>query len=122
MRRDAREFLQGLGDGAPKGGHVQLLARHADDLRRLRELIIKEAVKQSGKELAMGKIAGAAEDHQIKGSDLDDTRNHRFPLRFGWSRPGWTFGQATLAQNVTRLLKASKWHARAFRSEEVFTY
>src|SRR6202035_1875821 len=78
-RGGGAELLQRMGDRDPIGGVIQGPPRHANDPGRLRELRIEKTVKQRGKELAVREIAGATEDHQIEGSYLNDTRNHRFP-------------------------------------------
>ena len=51
---------------------VQRTARSADDAGRIGELIAHLAVKERGKQFAIGEVAGAAEDDEIEGFDLDE--------------------------------------------------
>jgi hypothetical protein len=92
-RFPACELLQGIGYCDPIGGVIHGPPRHADDLGRLRELPVKKTAKQGGKELAAGEIAGAAEDGQIEGRYLQDSRDHRFPSHFEGLCATWSTGK-----------------------------
>src|SRR5664279_583832 len=78
----ASELLESLGYGSSVGGGIEVVARHPDDLGWLRKLSVKKTMIKGREKLAVGEVTGATEDHQIKGSDLNDARNHHIPLRF----------------------------------------
>src|SRR5690606_34290476 len=50
-------------------GIVQRLAGDADDAAAGRDLAVEETVEQRRQQLAQGKVAGAAEDHQVERFD-----------------------------------------------------
>ena len=73
-------------------------ASHADDARWLGELSVAIALEERRKQLAMGKIARPAEDHEIESLDADDSRNHgqAFGGKWGVSRQSLAFIGAKL--------------------------
>jgi len=57
----------------------QISPRRADDAAVFGHLPRQKAPIKAGKNLSLGQIAGAAKDHQIKGINRNNTRNHGLP-------------------------------------------
>ena len=72
----ADEFVDRRAHLGAEGLVVLLGARRADDPRRRGHLPRHEAPIQARHDLAPGKIAGRAKDHQIEVFDRNDARNH----------------------------------------------
>ncbi len=70
------EFPQGVAHAVLKLGARHLAARDADDARRVGELVDLLAVIERRKQLAVGEVAGAAENDEVEGIDLDDLGSH----------------------------------------------
>ena len=73
---DGGEFHQRVLHARAELAAIEMPARHADDPGRLGELVAALAVEQRGIELAVGQVAGAAEDDEIERFNLDDACGH----------------------------------------------
>ena len=71
--RRPRLFHERVLDACAERVAVERPARHADDAGRIGELAARLPVEERGIELAVGEVAGTAEDEEVERIDLDDS-------------------------------------------------